>query len=270
MAEAAGLYYEAHGPADGEPLILSPGLGGSAHYWDANLDAFSERFRVILYDHRGTGRSDRALPDNVTVDSMAQDLIGLLDALTIDRAHVVGHALGGLIGMALALHAPKRIGRLMTINAWARLEPHTGRCFDARLTLLRAGGAEAYAASQSIFLYPADWIAEHEEQVAATVAETVAHFPATESLVKRIAAARAFDMLDRVGEIVAPLLAVNAHDDVLVPSIASTRIVDRLSPFNGGTEVSMRWGGHACNITDPDNFNDFAPAWMAGEPLIEE
>lgn len=61
MAEAAGLYYEEHG--SGPPLILSAGLGGSGNYWLPNLPALAERYRVILYDHRGTGRSDRALPD---------------------------------------------------------------------------------------------------------------------------------------------------------------------------------------------------------------
>src|SRR4051812_35275592 len=99
MPHAAGLYYEQHGAADGEPLILSSGLGGSAHYWEPNLAAFAERFRVIAYDHRGTGRSERVLPDMLTVDDMAQDVLALLDALGIERAHFVGHALGGLIGM---------------------------------------------------------------------------------------------------------------------------------------------------------------------------
>ncbi|WP_116091071.1 pyrimidine utilization protein D [Sphingomonas crusticola] len=270
MPHAAGLYYELHGPEDGEPLLLSPGLGGSASYWQPNLAAFAERFRVILYDHRGTGRSDRALPDMPSVEEMAQDALGLLDALGIARAHFLGHALGGLIGMALALAAPKRIGRLMVVNGWGRLEPHTGRCFDARLILLRAGGPQAYAEAQSIFLYPADWIAEEEAQVAAQTRASIDHFPGIDNVEKRIAATRAFDILDRIGEIVSPLLAVAASDDILVPSIASARIVDGLSPFNGGTEVTMRWGGHACNVTDADNFNEFAPAWIAGEPLIEE
>jgi aminoacrylate hydrolase len=270
VPEAAGLYYELHGPEDGEPLILSPGLGGSAAYWQPNLAAFAERFRVILYDHRGTGRSDPALPASLSVADMADDVLKLLDALGIERAHFAGHALGGMIGMALALAARKRIGRLMVINSWARLAPHTGRCFDARLILLRAGGPAAYADAQSIFLYPADWIAEHEDQVAAQARASLDHFPAIETVERRIAAARAFDILDRVGEIVAPLLAVAAQDDVLVPSVSSTQIVDRLSPFNGGTEVTMRWGGHACNVTDAENFNEFAPAWIAGEPLVEE
>ena len=270
MPEAAGLYYELHGPPAGEPLILSSGLGGSAYYWRPNLDAFAERFRVLLYDHRGTGRSDRMLPETVSIEDMADDVIALMDAIGIDRAHFVGHAIGGMIGMAIALKARDRLRRLMVINGWARLEPHTGRCFDARLALLRDGGPQAYAAAQSIFLFPADWIALHEEDVAAMARATVEHFPEIATLERRIAAARSFDILDRIGEIGTALLAVCASDDVLVPSIASTRIVDHLSPFNGGTEVTMRWGGHACNVTDPESFHHFALAWLAGQNLIEE
>jgi len=270
VPEAAGLYYELHGPPDGEPLLLSSGLGGSAHYWRPNVETFAEHFRVLSYDHRGTGRSDLVLPETVSIEDMADDVIALMDALGIERAHFVGHAIGGMIGMAIALKARDRLRRLMVINGWARLEPHTGRCFDARLLLLRVGGPQAYAEAQSIFLYPADWIALHEEDVAAQVRVTVEHFPDTATLRKRIAAARAFDILDRVGEIGTPLLAVCASDDVLVPSIATTRIVDHLSPFNGGTEVTMRWGGHACNVTDPQSFHQFALAWLAGKPLIEE
>jgi len=270
VPEAAGLYYELHGPEDGQPLILSPGLGGSASYWQPNLAAFAERFRVILYDHRGTGRSDRILPDTLTIEDMAADVIGLLDAIGVGRVHFVGHAIGGMIGMALALGARSRMRRLMVVNGWARLEPHTARCFDARLRLLHACGPAAYAEAQSIFLYPADWIAMHEPEIAAQIAAGVEHFPGVAAIERRIAAARAFDILDRIGEIGTPLLVVCANDDVLVPSIASSRIVDRLSPFNGGTEVTMRWGAHACNVTDPESFNPFALAWLAGELLTEE
>ncbi|MCE6983125.1 alpha/beta fold hydrolase, partial [Pseudomonas frederiksbergensis] len=67
MAEAAGLYYEIHGRADAPPLILSSGLGGSASYWAPNIPALAEHFHVIAYDHRGTGRSDRTLPETTSV-----------------------------------------------------------------------------------------------------------------------------------------------------------------------------------------------------------
>ncbi len=71
MPHAAGLWYEVSGHDDGPSLILSPGLGGSAAYWTPNLEALAEDHRLILYDHRGTGRSDRALQPDLTVDDMA-------------------------------------------------------------------------------------------------------------------------------------------------------------------------------------------------------
>ena len=255
MGFAAGLYYETHGAEDAPPLILSSGLGGSANYWNPNIPALAEHYRVIAYDHRGTGRSDRtALPEQ-TIDDMADDVVVLLDHLGIAKAHLIGHALGGLIGMALALWVPDRVGRLVVVNGWGRLEGHTRRCFDARLALLRSVGPEAYVQAQPIFLYPANWLTLNASDIGAEEAAQLGHFPGAVVVEQRIAAVCAFDVQDRIGEIMSPLLAVSSEDDILVPSIASSRIVDRLAPTNGGTQVLMQWGGHACNVTDPDTFN---------------
>ena len=101
MPFAAGLYYEVHGPEDAPPLILSSGLGGSANYWKPNIPAVAEHYRVIAYYHRGTGRSDRALPDVVTVDHFADDILLLMDALGIPKAHIIGHAAGGVAGLEI-------------------------------------------------------------------------------------------------------------------------------------------------------------------------
>ena len=130
MSHIAGLYCEVSGPPDGEPVILSAGLGGVTEYWRPNLAALSERYRVILYDHRGTARSDRALPANHSIEHMADDALAVMDSLDIERAHLIGHALGGLIGLSLALTAPERLTSLVAVNAWAKLDPHTRRCFD--------------------------------------------------------------------------------------------------------------------------------------------
>ncbi len=78
MPHAGGLYYEEHG--SGQPLILSAGLGGSGNYWLPNLPALAERHRVILYDHRGTGRSDRALPATTSIEEMSADIVALLES----------------------------------------------------------------------------------------------------------------------------------------------------------------------------------------------
>ncbi|MDX3900165.1 MAG: pyrimidine utilization protein D [Sphingobium sp.] len=252
MPQSAGIYWESHGPADAPPIILSAGLGGSGHYWLPNLAALTAAgYRVILYDHRGTGRSDRFLPDSLSVEDMADDLIALMDGIGLPRAHLMGHAAGGVAGLALALKAPERIDRLIVVNGWARPDPHFARCFDARLTILRGAGAEAYLKAQPIFLFPATWNSEHDALLEEETARHLAQFPGVVTMEKRIAALRAFDIGERLGRIALPLLALAARDDMLVPWTASG-FADQVL---GARIAMMDWGGHACNVTDPDRFH---------------
>jgi aminoacrylate hydrolase len=266
MPQAGGLWYEWHGPDDGQPLILSPGLGGSAHYWQPNLAAFAERYRVLLYDHRGTGRSDRKLPDRLTVQDMADDVIGLMDALGIERAHLVGHAAGGLIGLALALGAPKRLGKLVVINGWAELDPYTARCFDVRLALLRDSGPEAYLRAQPIFLYPPDWTSVHSDRLDAEAAAHLAGFPDPAVVEQRIAALRSFDVSAELGRIAAPVLVLASSDDALVPAHAARSLAEGLP---NATRMLQFGGGHACNVTEPEEFHERVLPWLGGD-LIQE
>jgi aminoacrylate hydrolase len=257
--QIAGLHWESHGPQDGQPLILSAGLGGSGGYWLPNVPALVEAgYRVILYDHRGTGRSDRALPDVVTVDDLADDMLALIDGLGLPSAHVMGHAAGGVAGLALALKAPERIDRLVVVNGWARPDPHFVRCFDARLAILHGAGAEAYLKAQPIFLFPATWISQNHARLEEETRHHLAHFPGAATMEKRIAALRAFDIGYRLGDISTPLLALASKDDMLVPYTASSFA----NAVPGGAQALMDWGGHACNITDPKTFIHLVSAFL--------
>lgn len=260
MAEAAGLYYEVHGREDRDPLILTSGLGGSADYWKPNLRALAEHFRVIVYDHRGTGRSDRALLATVTVDHLADDIAALMDALGIARAHVMGHAAGGVAGLALALRKPERLRKLVVVNGWARPDPHFLRCFAVRLALLRDSGPEAYLRAQPIFLYPATWISEHSAALDAELPHQLAAFPGRETMEKRIAALAAFDVSRKIEALAVPLLALAAKDDMLVPHTAS----EAFEAAPNAILAWMGWGGHACNVTDPGTFNLLVLDYLRG------
>lgn len=249
MAETGGLYYEEHG--SGPPLILSSGLGGSAGYWAPNLSALAEHFRVIAYDHRGTGRSDRNGPGTTGVADMAADVVSLMDALEIERADFVGHALGGMIGLETA-KSTGRIDRLVVINGWVELDAHTRRCFDVRLMLLRDSGAEAFLHAQPLFLYPPDWISSHDAELRAEAAHQLAHFAGAETTRRRIDAVRSYvPDLARMRDIPA-LLAIATRDDMLVPM---QRSLDVAGHVPGAITATFDWGGHACNVTDPDTFN---------------
>jgi aminoacrylate hydrolase len=245
MPHAAGLWYEWHGPEGGEILILSAGLGGAGAYWAPNLGALAQDHRVLTYDHRGTGRSGPLSSDPVSIESMAADVAGLMEALAIRRPKFLGHAVGGMISLELGHALSKRV----IVNGWSRLDPHTARCFDVRRQILRDSGPEAYVRAQPIFLYPAGWSSRHSEMIDAEAAHQLERFPPVETVERRIAAALAFE--HRPGP-ACPTLLVAAADDVLVPAHCSEILAGELVDAR---VASLAWGGHACNITEPDAFN---------------
>ncbi len=246
------MHYEVHGEAlSGGTVLLSSGLGGAGSFWAPQLQALCRHHRVVTYDQRGTGRSAGSLPDPYSIAAMADDVTAILDELGIGRCHFVGHALGGLVGLDLALRRPDRIGSLALVNAWARSDAHTARCFDVRRDLLRIG-PEAYVRAQPLFLYPAPWMARNTERLAREHEHAVAHFQGTDTLLKRIAALLAFDVADRLGEIACSTLVAAARDDLLVPWTASETLA-------AGIPGSRLWvaaeGGHGFTVTEPEAFN---------------
>ncbi|QHI98571.1 pyrimidine utilization protein D [Xylophilus rhododendri] len=266
MAAPSPLYHEVHGQGrPGAPsVLLSSGLGGSAHYWKPQVAALVDAgWRVVAYDQRGTGRSPATLGTGYTIADMAADVAEVMDASGTESCHLVGHALGGLVGLQLALDAPQRIASLVLINAWSAPNAHSARCFDARLELLRASGVEAYVQAQPLFLYPADWSLENAALVEAEVAHAIAHFPGADNMRARIAALRAFDVDARLGEIQAPVLVSASRDDLLVPWTRSQRLADGLP---NATLDLLRHGAHAHNIVEAEAFNQTLLAFLARQP----
>jgi aminoacrylate hydrolase len=251
MPHAAGLWYDEVGPAGGPPVVLSAGLGGSASYWAPNVDAFvAAGYRVILYDHRGTGRSERDLPADVTIDAMADDLWRLLNHLGGVNFALVGHALGGVIDLCLASRAPNLVRRVVAINALGEADPHFVLCLETRLALLELGVAE-FLRAQPIFLYPARWSSANSERLRAEVRKQFDEFQGEANVEARIAVLRNLDIRDRLSRIDRPVLLIAADDDMLVPASCSERLAEGLP----NARIARMTGGHACNVTDPDTFN---------------
>lgn len=248
------MHYDIHGLTDaGSPtILLSSGLGGSGTYWGPQIKALAENFRVITYDHRGCGKTGGTVPKQGGIAAMANDVLQIVELLELKRFHFMGHALGGLIGLELALRQPMLIDKLILINSWSKADPHSGRCFDVRLELLEKSGIAAFVKAQPLFLYPSWWMSENAERMTHDDDHGVAHFQGKENVTRRIAALRAFDVDARIGEIEARTLLMATRDDLLVPYTRSMRLNEGLP----NSHVSL-WesGGHAMNITLPDRFN---------------
>ncbi|MBE7375042.1 pyrimidine utilization protein D [Pseudomonas lopnurensis] len=248
------MHYELHGrmEPDAPTLVLSSGLGGAAAFWTPQLPALTQDYRVLVYDQRGTGRSPANLPAGYSIGSMAVELLELLDTLGIRRCHFIGHALGGLVGLQIALLRPQLLQSLVPINAWSSPNPHSARCFAVRLNLLRDSGPAAYVQAQSLFLYPADWIAANGERLARDDAHALAHFPPTTNLVRRIEALLAFDIEAELSRISTPTLLIANRDDMLVPWQRSRHLAERLP--NARLQL-LEYGGHASSVSDSAPFN---------------
>ena len=261
MPRADAIYWEEHGPGDGPALILSAGLGGASTYWKPNLASLASRHRVIAYDHRGTGRSDRFLPAEVTEEDMARDVEMLMDHLGIAKATLIGHALGGIVGLSMALLAAERLEGLVIVNGFARADRHFRNCMDIRLNLLRGSGIAAFVRAQPLFLYPARWIVKHFDEIAAEEEAHCLNFQGRETLEARVDLLCACDFEGRLEAVATPTLIVAARDDLLVESSASERLA---AGIRGSTLAMMDSGGHACNITEAERFNRIVLDWLDG------
>ncbi|TWI52365.1 aminoacrylate hydrolase [Pseudomonas duriflava] len=248
------MYYEIHGQqtSDAETIVLSSGLGGAAAFWAPQLEALGAHFRVVTYDQTGTGKSPASIPEGYTLKAMAGDVLDMVDELGIERCHFMGHALGGLVGLQIAVMRPELLLSQILVNAWSAPNPHSARCFAVRLNLLNDSGPAAYVQAQPIFLYPADWIIDNTERLASDEAHALAHFPPVDNVRRRIAALLAFDIDDQLARIETPTLVIVNQDDMLVPWTCSHRLAEGLP--NARLE-RLEYGGHASSVTDPDTFN---------------
>ncbi len=236
-----------------ETVILSSGLGGSRHYWQHQVPLLKNRFRVIVYDHLGTGQSTAELPQGYSIADMVTEVVTLLDKTDTERVHFIGHALGGLVGLQLATDFPQRVASLLLINAWDKTDDHTKLCFEIRKSLLRNSGVEMFFKAQPLFLYPAEWI-KRNTVLLKEEADKLLSSPFNErNLLTRINAIEHFDISENIGSVQCRAGVIASCDDLLVPYSCSEKLHNKLPH---ASLYLLEKGGHACNVSEPDRFNE--------------
>ena len=251
------LYYERQG--HGFPVLFISGLGGFASFWRDQVAAFAKKFDVITHDHRGVGQSDPSR-SGYTVDRMAADVIALMDALEVERAHVVGHSTGGAIAQTLAVEHPKRLTSMVLSATWTKPDAYFRRLFNMRKDILLRLGPSAYVQANSLYLYPSWYVARNNEKLRQAEAQNLAVFPPTEIAASRIDAILAFDRTERLGRVKTPTLVVGAEDDIVCPSYFSEELA-RLIP---GAEIKLfPNGGHAFTQVRAREFNQAVLPFLA-------
>ncbi len=250
LADGGRLHYSLTGM--GPPLLLVPGLGGIAGFWDFVLPTLADRFTVILHDHRGCGRSSLE-PIDFSIDQMAGDVLALLDHLEVDRVHLVGHSTGGAIGQTIALDHANRLDRLVLSATWAAPDAYFRALFATRAAILRSGGPALYLQSSALSLHPPAWIRDHPELAQVTEEAARQRLPDPEIVLARIAAILRHDRMADLERIAAPTLVVAARDDSVVPSWLSLALADAIV---GAETLILPEGGHFFPVTKAERFAD--------------
>ncbi len=250
------LYYERQGA--GFPVLFVTGLGGNASHWREQAPVFAKSFDTIAFDHRGIGQSDHDkiayTVDKIayTVDKMAADAVALLDALGIDKAHVIGHSTGGAIAQILALEHPRRLASIVIASSWTKADAYFRRLFALRRETLARLGPASYVQASSLFLYPSFYIARNNEKLRQIEAQMLASFSAPEITLSRIDAILAFDRTAELGRIRTPTLVIAAQDDLITPAYFSEELARSIP---GAEAKFLAQGGHFFNIVLPREFN---------------
>ncbi len=237
--------YRLDGPTEAPVLVLSNSLGADLTMWEPQVAAFSHRFRVLRYDSRGHGAT-AATTGPYSIPQLARDVIGLLDALSIPRAHFCGLSMGGMVGMWLGVNAPERIDRLLLCNTSPKIG--TPEMWNARIDQVRAGGVDSIADAVLERWFTAPF-RQREPQTVARMRAIMVAIPA-EGYCASCAAVRDMDQRDAIGAISRPTLVIAGAQDVSTPP-ADGRRMAQVIPRAGFVEVDA---GHISNVEASGEF----------------
>lgn len=288
------IYYEIHG--EGEPLLLIEGLGYSSWMWFSQIPAFSREYKVIVFDNRGVGNTDK--PDSeYTIETMADDAAGFLKALGLDSAHVLGVSMGGFIAQELALRYPDMVRSLVLVSTsfGAKVSMHRGSNHlrdnfvklwglmpavlefsnsSVPLPLINSFGLtpkEKIRYGLSLAFTP-EYFNSHTEEVDRIVDLRLANRQPYYAWKRQFMAGMNFDATDRVHLIKAPTLVITGSEDRVVPPERSKRLAEEIP---NSRFITLEGTGHLLFIEKAEEFNKIILSFLLqlskdNEPEKEE
>lgn len=215
---------------DGPPLVMIMGLTASMDWWDPEtIEELSGRYRVLLFDNRGAGRTRTPVEGEITCAMMADDTAGLMDALGIERAHVLGVSMGGMIAQELALNHPRKVDRLVLAVTFCGGEHTVFADPEVYRVMMDSSGTTDDLIRRTLsIMFPAGWLEANEPhfeefrerylRAPCTAANALRQFMGTTKL----------DTYARLPEIKAPTLVMCGEQDVLIPPENSETIAGRI------------------------------------------
>jgi 3-oxoadipate enol-lactonase len=244
------MYYEVHG--EGEPLILISGLGGDHTFWQPSVEVLKTRYRVMIYDIRGIGKTD-APAGPYSMEVFADDLAGLMDVLQIEKANILGFSMGGNIAQAFVLRYPERVSKLMIAVSFAVMNKQTRLFLDAVLSVYEGG-----ATTKQMFNLIAPWLFSNSF-LSNSANAAFLHFDENEPDQQPLYAWKAqyeaqkqFDSRGMLHQIGVPVLMMAGTEDRLAHPEDSELLAARIP----GAAIKVFPGsGHLINYEQPELFH---------------
>ncbi len=251
-------HYELHGREGAPWLVFSHSLACSSRMWEPQVAAFSDRYRVLVYDLRGHGAS-AAPAGPYSMEQLADDLKGLLDALGIRRTHFVGLSIGGAIGQTFALRHPGIFAGLVLADTNSAQTPQTLAQWEERIRIAESKGLAPLVAPTL-----ERWFTEPFRASRPEVVKAIGTLIASTPVAGYIGCGRAImgmNLTARLKEIKAPVLAIAGGSDVALPG---TRLIHEKIP--GSKLVVLREAAHISNLEQPEAFNRALAEFLSSLP----
>lgn len=255
------LFYESHGT--GEPLVLIPGFASGAWSWFGQIEDLSKQFRVITFDPRGIAGSKISDTEEVSLQTIAGDIVALLDELEIEKAHILGASFGGFAAQEFALAFPERLNKLVLACTSFGGANHVPPAWDV---LLAFASTEEMNSSARIrkFMIPAftpEFRSEHAETVEKVCRLREQNIVPENVYLAQLQAATTFDSEKRVAAIEAETLVLTGKADIVVPPQNSYNLAKaipgaKLKVIEGGSHMFFIEKANAFNKIVKEFLND--------------
>jgi pimeloyl-ACP methyl ester carboxylesterase len=232
---------------EGHPLILIPGLGGSARVWGPFPRTLGAWFRAVAYDPRGFGGS-AAPPAAITMDSMVSDVDDLLNALSVGRAHFFGISMGGIIAQRFAAERPDRVARLVLVSTTRRMTPWSRRVLDVLEIMARRLSPREFVKLMAAFSLSPGYFDSGPHRSADLETALLPAPGEMASLLAQIEALRSLDAAGGAPAVRAPTLILSGRRDFLTPPSAA----EDLKASIENSRLVFLEGGHACLMENTD------------------
>ena len=254
-ANGASLRYDLSGNGR-ETVVLPHEVGGCIESWDDAAPAFRREFRVLRYDQRGFGMSEKTRV--MTMDGIVADLVALLDALRItEPVHLAGCAMGAAAALAFAGCHPARVGRIVAASpaTWANVDPDAAR---KRIEETERGGVRAVEQSSLAASYPEVMRALDRVRFERFRLRWLGNDPEAMAAILRMSTNPAFDLSADLARITAPTLVIGcSHDRIRTPAMM-TKVAAQIP----GARYVEASSGHFMAVETPDLFVEHAVPFL--------